>query len=469
MSKKSVSWYVKVILPVVIGLIIAFIPPLGDPLTVESMRFAGIFVCMILMMVFNIFPDFVITISGLILMVSLQVTDFGTAFSPFAGAAVWLVIGAFGIGAAVAKTGLLKRISFMVLKLFPESFKGQVLAFYTAGLVVSPLIPSLAAKATILGPFAAQVSESLGYEKDSKGARGLFAAVTIMATIAGMAFLSGAVPVATLLGMMPEESAAELTWFGWLKGSWLWLVITLVLSFVAILVLYTPKSSGKVEEKGLAKKELEKMGPASTNEKIALVCLILALVGWMTTDLTGLNTTVVAIIALMLLFLTGVMKAADFKNSIAWSAVVFIGNVYAIAALISSMGWATFLAGILKPLLGPVASNAWLLVPVICIVVYILRIVIMSQTAAITIVWAIFGGLALEFGIHPFVVLFPGYLATLVWHYPGNNTTTTTLLASTNDKMVTFNGTFQYNIVYMVITLIACTASVPLWQLIGWC
>ena len=189
-NNKPISWYVKVILPVVVGFIIALLPPLGEPLTVESMRFGGIFICIIMMMIFNIFPDFVISTSGLVLMVALKVTDFGTAFSPFAGTAVWLVVAAFGLGAAVAKTGLLKRISYLVLKLFPETFKGQILAFYTAGLVVSPLIPSLTAKGTVLGPFAAQVAESLGYEKDSKGARGLFAAVTIMATIVGMAFLS---------------------------------------------------------------------------------------------------------------------------------------------------------------------------------------------------------------------------------------------------------------------------------------
>ena len=186
-EKKPVSWYVKVILPVVVGFAIAMLPPLGEPLTVESMRFGGIFICIIMMMIFNIFPDFVISTTGLVIMVAIKVTDFGTAFAPFSGAAVWLVIAAFGIGAAVAKTGLLKRISFLVLKLFPETFKGQILAFYTAGLVVSPLIPSLAAKATVLDP-SQRRWRVLGYEKDSKGSRGLFAAVTIMSTIVGMAF-----------------------------------------------------------------------------------------------------------------------------------------------------------------------------------------------------------------------------------------------------------------------------------------
>ncbi len=468
-KKTDIVRLLKIFIPLIIGIIIAVIPPLSEELTVESMRFMGIFLCMIIWMIFDVFPDFVITLSGLTVMVALKVTDFGTAFSPFAGASVWLVIGAFGLSAAVAKTGLLKRLSFMILKLFPESFRGQVLALYTAGFVISPLIPSLNAKAAILAPFSAQISESLGYEKDSKGARGLFGAVTIITTIIGMAFVSGAVPVATIIGMMPEAAGAEQTWFRWFEGTWLWMVVILVLSFIAIMVLYNPKGSAEAAEKGLAKRQLEAMGPISGQEKIAAVVLVFALVGWMTAKFTGLNTTVVAMIALLVLFITGVMKGPDFKNQIAWTAVVFIGTIYSLASLLSKMGWSTYLAGVLKPILAPVAGNIWILIPVICVVVYIMRIFIMSQTAAITIIWAVFGGITAEFGVHPFPVLFTGYVATLVWHYAGNNTTTTTCLAATNDKMVTFKGTFQMNIVYMIITVIACMASIPVWKLMGYC
>ena len=211
------------------------------------------------------------------------------------------------------------------------------------------------------------------------------------------------------------------------------------------------------------------MGATSKDEKISAVVLIFALVGWMTANYTGLSTTVVAMIALLILFIAGVMKGPDFKNQIAWSAVVFIGTIYTLASLLSKMGWSTYLAGVLKPVLAPVAGNIWVLVPVICVVVYILRIFIMSQTAAITIIWAIFGGITAEFGIHPFPVLFTGYVATLVWHYAGNNTTTTTCLAATNDKMVSFQGTFQMNIVYMIITVIACMTSIPVWKMLGYC
>ncbi len=58
---------------------------------------------------------------------------------------------------------------------------------------------------------------------------------------------------------------------------------------------------------------------------------------------------------------------------------------------------------------------------------------------------------------------------SLCWHYAGNNVTVATCLAATNDKMVTFKDTFQMNIVYMVVNLIACMASIPVWKLLGYC
>ena len=259
----------KIIIPIIIAVLIAMIAP-PEGLTVESMRFAGIFICLIIWMVLNVWPDFVITIVGLCAFVVFGVCSFGDAFSPFAGSSVWLVIGAFGLSAGVAKSGLLKRLSFMILKVFPENFQGQVTALFTTGLVISPLIPSLNAKAAILAPFSAQISESLGYEKGSKGARGLFGAMAIATTILGMAFYSGAVPVFTLIGMMPEEQQAGMSWISWFSGTWLWLIIMLVLYFLAIIMLYKPAQGAKTAEKGLAKKQLEALGPMSRKEKISI-------------------------------------------------------------------------------------------------------------------------------------------------------------------------------------------------------
>lgn len=65
------------------------------------------------------------------------------------------------------------------MKLFPASFKGQTAGLVVAGNLIGPLIPSVTAKCAIAAPFALGVSNQMGYEKDSKGAAGLFGAMFI--------------------------------------------------------------------------------------------------------------------------------------------------------------------------------------------------------------------------------------------------------------------------------------------------
>lgn len=82
MNKKNSSTVIKlikIIIPILIALGISFITPPGE-LTVASMRFAGIFVCLIIWMVLNIWPDFVITLVGLCAFVIFGVCTFGDAF-----------------------------------------------------------------------------------------------------------------------------------------------------------------------------------------------------------------------------------------------------------------------------------------------------------------------------------------------------------------------------------------------------
>lgn len=457
----------QIIIPAIVGFLIAIITP-PEGLERAAMLFMGIFVCAILWLIMRVIDEHIVVILAMVLFVVFNITDFKTAFAPFAGGSVWLVIAAFGISAAVARTGLIKRISFKILSLFPENYKGQIAALFTGGLVISPLIPSLTAKVAILSPFSATAASSLGYQKGSNGARGMFAAMWISSGIFGCAFLSGAIPVVTMLGFMPAEMAAEFTWIKWFASSWLWLLLLGVLSFIAIMVIYNPKNddvSSDIEE-GFAKKSLDALGKISKNEKIAGILLAAALIGWMTTKIHGIDSTSWALMILFLMAAFGIFSAKDFKN-LAWGTVVFVGGIFSLAALISKLEIHVWLGGIITPLLGPLAVNPYLLIPVICIAVYAVRLVVISQTATTALFYAGLVGVTTSVGIHPFVLLFVTYMSTLVWHFSFTNVTYVAALGATGGEMVEHNDNQPMNIAYMVINLIACTASIPLWQLMG--
>ena len=61
----------------------------------------------------------------------------------------------------------------------------------------------------------------------------------------------------------------------------------------------------------------------STKEKITAVLLVIALLGWMLTSVTGIDATLVSLVVLLVMFITGILAGPDFKNSIAWSCSSF--------------------------------------------------------------------------------------------------------------------------------------------------
>lgn len=460
---------IKIIIPVIIGIIIAFLPA-PEGLDATAMRFMGVFVCAIIWMVLGALAYHVVVLIAMTANVFFGIATVEGSYSYFATSTIWLLIGAFGISAAINQCGLLRRISLWILKLFPENYKGQALAMYATGTVISPLIPSLAAKCAMFAPFTVDMSQALGFKKSSKAAAGMFAAMLIPCSIFGMAFYSGAVPVFTVLGFMSSEEQASFNWFSWLGCTWLWFVVLLVLCYICIMIIYKPtkaENAVKASEKGFAKKQLEALGPMSKNEKLGGLFLGLALVGWMTTKWTGFDSGMIAIAILLLMTLFGLFAPVDWKNKIPWTSVIFISGVFSLAACVSSTGISSWIATLLAPILSPIISNSWLLIPVVAIVTYILRIAIISQTATITIIFTIFGSLCSSAGISVWPILFTCYVSTLVWHYAANNTTFATALAGTNGELVDFKDTFPMNVGFMICNLIACTASIPLWQMLG--
>ncbi|MDR3363022.1 MAG: anion permease [Desulfovibrio sp.] len=464
----NVKRSIQLLMPLALGIVIALLSP-PEGLTIQAMIFMGIFVCAILWLTFEIIDDYIVVILAMSLFVVFNITPLRTVFAPFASSAVWLVIGAFGISVVVAKVGLLKRIAFAVLKLFPENFSGQILALLSTGLVISPLIPSLTAKASVLAPFSATAAVALGYGKSSKPAAGMFAAMWLSSGIFGCAFLSGAVPVFTILGFLPPEQQAEFTWTYWLSATWVWLVILAVLSFFTIIFLFNPgrSNTGVIVEKGFAAKNLAALGPMSRDEKFAAFFLALALLGWMTGKWHRIDSGIWALVIMSLMATTGLMKRGDFGTKISWSTVFFIGGVFSLASMISVLKIDKWLATLLGPIMEPVFGNAFVLVPVLCVITYLVRCVVISQTATTAIFFASLGGLAQSSGVHAWVILFVCYMSTLVWHFSFTNTTYVAALGATGGEMVTHRDNQPMNIAYMIINIIACMVSIPLWSAMG--
>ena len=457
----------------------------GATLNAASFVFGGVFLALIVLLLTAAFPDWVVVLgaSAILILTDNLFNTFGifsesvftTAglFSAFSGSTVWLIIMVFAISAGIGKSGLLNRIAVAILSVFPPTYGGAVIAMMLTGTVLSPLIPSVNAKVNIIIPFATATTEELKLQPRSKGALGLFSACYLPAYIGGNAFITGSVYASVICGFVTSYAAslgadgATFNFASWFVAASIWFVVLLVGTFIYTYIICRPAE--KVEfSKTYYKDRLKEMGPMRREEKIAAVILVVALILWSTSSIHGMDTGMIGWLAICVMCATGLLAPSDFNSKIPGSLCVFIGSLLGMANYVGSTGWGDFLAGVLGPILAPLVASPWIFIPFVCIFTYALRFLIIEQNTALIIVMAIFGGLMYAAGINIYVIIFTEFMASMTWTVPYMNPFAMATLGVAGGKYVTFPEMRKVSIVYMIINLVGCTASIPLWYALGY-
>jgi len=449
----------------VIGVIIALAAP-PEGYTVELMRFLGIFVWMIICMVFTVAPDWLVLLVALVACVLLKVNTFSTIFGQFAGSTVWNIIVLSAFVNSMASTGLFKRIALKILTFFKPTYNGQVLAIMTSSTALTPLVPGEISKLGIMSPMSCSVSRASGYADHSKPAAGLFTASFVPIYIGSLAFMSGTPTVYMLLGYIGDH-AAKFTWVFWAGACILWFVIILVLFYFFITRYYKPAEDSEVASSEVtAKEQYEALGPISKGEKLSLVVLAVCLALWTTEAIHGISGLYVSIGAFAVVTIAGLFTNRDFGTRIPWLVVFLAGFILGILTLCSTTGFTNWVGGIITPILGPLASNIYIMVPIICISAYILRSFVVSQNTTTIIIYSAFAPIVLTAGGNPWFVVFCAYASTCVWNVKFTSVAYIQAEAFAGG-FIEHKDVIPSSIAFMVINLIAMLASIPIWQLMG--
>jgi DASS family divalent anion:Na+ symporter len=459
-------------------------PASGSPLSAASFVYAGVFLSVVLLLLTEALPDWVVVMaaSSLLILTDALFRTFGVytdpvfttagLFGAFSGSTVWLIIMVFALSAGISKSGLLNRIAIWILSKFPPTYNGAVLAMMLTGTVLSPLIPSVNAKVNILIPFATSTSEEMKVKPQSKPALGLFGACYLPAYIGGNAFLTGSVYASVICGFITSYAeslgadGATFTFGSWFAAAAIWFIILLVGTYLYCAIICKPKE--KMEfSRDLYEQRLKEMGPMSRDEKTAGIILLVSLVLWSTSSIHHMDTGMIGWAAICIMCATGLLKPTDINAKVPWSLIIFIGSLLGMANYMGSLGWSDTIAAALGPVLSPVVSNKYLFVLTICVFTYILRFLIIEQNTALVVVMAIFGGLMKAAGINLYVIIFVEFMSSMVWTTPYMNPFAMATLGVAGGKYVTYKEMQKLSFVYMVINLVGCLLSIPLWTGMG--
>jgi sodium-dependent dicarboxylate transporter 2/3/5 len=218
---------------------------------------------------------------GCYLFWALGVVKFDVAFSGFADDTPWFLMGAILFGTMASKSGLAKRLAYLVTIRIGTSYSSLLLALILSDFLLTFLVPSGMARVTIMATVASGLIGAFGLGPGSNVGRGMFLILTYTAGVFDKSIIAGAGAI-TGRGIIESVGHAQVLWSQWLVAYLPSDIVSILVAWRLTLWLYPPERAslpGGIEH---LKDELRKAGPWTQMEKKSLALMLVAIVFWAT-------------------------------------------------------------------------------------------------------------------------------------------------------------------------------------------
>ncbi|HYK91881.1 MAG TPA: DASS family sodium-coupled anion symporter [Acidobacteriota bacterium] len=445
-----------------LSVLLWFLPPPGT-LTPAAMHLVAIFAGTIAGLVLQPFPQGAVVLMGVSLAAVSGTIPPAEILTGYSDATVWLIVSAYLLARGFIITGLGRRIAFLTVRTFGGSTLGLGYALTIADAVIAPATPSNTARAGgILFPIVHSLASCLdsGLRPNSRkaGAFLMFNQFQVNLVTSAM-FLTAVAPNVLIAKLAHETFGRPISWIEWS----LMAVVPGVLSLVLVpLVLYRfllPEIKRSEMAPGLARAELEKMGPMSVGESRLLLVFLATLVSWATAQWTGLNATAVAMTGVSALLVLRVITWQDvLAEKGAWDALVWFGGLVTLASGLARLGVIGQLSTALRTTLGGV--HPWQLGFVLLVLAYFYsHYFIASMTAHATALFVPLCMVAVTLGA-------PVSLATVVLGFMNSlNAGTTTY--GTGPSPIYFGAGYLDQATWWRLGFITSMVNLVIWLVVG--
>jgi len=324
-----------------------------------------------------------------ILAVSLGIFELQPALSHFSNATIFLFFGGFALAAALHKQNLDHLLASKILSLAKGKLFIAVLMLFAISAFLSMWISNTATVAMML-PLAIGMAGHLDQEQDRNSITFILLGVAYSASIGG---------IGTLVGSPPNVIAAAQTGLSFIQWMRIGIPIVLILLPVAIGILFfffKPKLHRRYTP--------EKITFTWTiNSKLTLAIFVCTVIAWicslpLSNLLGGIAQfdTLIALIAAVLICLTGVASWRDIERQTEWGVLVLFGGGIALSAVLKETGTSLFLAQHITAAFAA-TSPLFLFCIIASFVVFLTEFTSNTATAALLV--PLFAGVAESLGI----------------------------------------------------------------------
>lgn len=324
------------------GLLVYLIPvPAGvKPL---AWNLLAIFVATIIGCIVQPIPLGAISLASLSLIGFLGLAKIGELLAGFSSSTIWLIVSAFLLSRGFSKTGLGRRISYMLIKKFGDKTMKLGYAIMLSEYVFSPATPSTAARGgAIVYPIARSLASAFGSEPGptSKKIGAYLMQVGFQSNcMSGSLFMTAMIANPMMVMFAQQAFGINVSWMDWAVAAFVPGTLAMIL-IPAVLFYILPPEQKKTPEAGtFATAELNKMGPMTREEKIMTAVFLGSILLWATASITKLDATLIALGSGSVLLITNVLTWKDVLNENgAWDTMVWVGVLSTIAGLLNKHG-----------------------------------------------------------------------------------------------------------------------------------
>ena len=348
---------------------------------------------------------------------------------------IFLFIGGFLIAISMQKWNFHKRIALKLLVITGTSPTRILLGFMVASYVLSMWISNTATTMMmlpILLSVLSQLDELYGKDNVTKFGVGALLAMGYSSSVGGIATLIGTPPNPIFLRIyqMYFPDGTEVTFANWFIYAFPLSVITFVIVFVLIYILFT-RGQSKVWSSDLRidfNKDYKNLGKLSFEERAVSIIFVLTAVLWMTRSpieiggfrLPGwsqlfnhpeyLNDGTVGMVMSMVLFLIPSKKHKgkrlmqwDDAEKLPWGIIILFGGGFALAEGFKSSG----LSEAVGTLFSFMKGSSPLLIILVISAIMIFLTELTSNSSSTVIILPILASLAIATGINPLYLMVP--------------------------------------------------------------
>lgn len=332
--------------------------PTPEGITTQAWQLLSIFLGTIVGIITTPLPLGAVAMMGLGVAMLTKTLTFAAAFSAFATEIPWLIAIAYWIAGGFQKSGLGQRIAYMIVSAFGKTTLGLTYSLVFAEAFLSPSIPSVAARAGgIFFPLAKALCKACGSDpaEGTEKKMGAYVMTTCFQTscISSAMFITAMAANPLAVNLASAAINYEISWGTWALAGLVPGVVLLVLTPLVLYVLYPPEVKDTPDAPKQAVKELERLGPLSTDEKITAVALVITVGLWIFGGSIGVNSVAAAIVGLSILLVTGVVKWKEcLNNNGAWDTLTWFAALIAMATYLNKFGFIPWLSSRVVELVG---------------------------------------------------------------------------------------------------------------------